>query len=91
MQQADGSIRYKSSQSMNDLWMTAYALPAFAGWPLADPGRRARRRSRPAAGHAADPGADRRRDERRRRARRAAVQPPAAGEQGPGRAAGSSG
>ena len=33
MQQPDGSIRYKNSQSMNDLWMTAYAMPAFAGWP----------------------------------------------------------
>jgi hypothetical protein len=37
MQQADGSIRYMSSQSMNDLWMTAYVAPAFAGYPLPVP------------------------------------------------------
>jgi prenyltransferase beta subunit len=36
-QQQDGSIKYKASGSMNDLWMTAYAAPAFAGYPLPIP------------------------------------------------------
>jgi prenyltransferase beta subunit len=37
MQQPDGSITYKKDHSMNDLWMTAYAAPALAGYPLPVP------------------------------------------------------
>lgn len=37
LQQPDGSIAYKKSLSMNDLWMTAYSAPALAGYPLPVP------------------------------------------------------
>jgi hypothetical protein len=37
MQQADGSIRWKLSQDLNPIWMTAYAAPALAGHPLPVP------------------------------------------------------
>ncbi len=41
MQEADGHIRWKRSQDLNGIWMTAYTLPAFAGrpWPIAAPPR----------------------------------------------------
>jgi len=43
MQEADGHIRWKRSQDMNGIWMTAYTLPAFAGrpWPIKSPPRAA--------------------------------------------------
>ncbi len=36
LQQADGRLRWKASQDLNGVWMTAYAAPAFAGqtWPF---------------------------------------------------------
>ena len=36
LQQLDGHIRWKASQDMNGVWMTAYVAPAFAGqaWPI---------------------------------------------------------
>src|SRR4029077_4874534 len=36
LQQPDGHIRWKSSQDLNGVWMTAYVAPAFAGqaWPI---------------------------------------------------------
>jgi hypothetical protein len=36
LQQSDGHIRWKASQDMNGVWMTAYVAPAFAGqaWPI---------------------------------------------------------
>ena len=36
LQQADGRLRWKASQDLNGVWMTAYAAPAFAGqtWPV---------------------------------------------------------
>ena len=36
LQQADGHIRWKASQDLNGIWMTAYVAPAFAGqaWPI---------------------------------------------------------
>jgi hypothetical protein len=37
MQQEDGSIRYRARETMNDVWMTAYVAPAFAGRPLPIP------------------------------------------------------
>lgn len=37
MQREDGSIRWKESQDLNPIWMTAYAAPAFAGHPLPVP------------------------------------------------------
>lgn len=37
MQQPDGSITYMKGRSLNDLWMTAYAAPALAGYPLPVP------------------------------------------------------
>ena len=37
LQQPDGSITYMKGRSMNDLWMTAYAAPALAGYPLPVP------------------------------------------------------
>jgi prenyltransferase beta subunit len=37
MQQEDGSIRYRAREAMNDVWMTAYVAPAFAGQPLPIP------------------------------------------------------
>jgi hypothetical protein len=37
MQQPDGSIMYMKGHSLNDLWMTAYAAPALAGYPLPVP------------------------------------------------------
>jgi prenyltransferase beta subunit len=37
LQQPDGSIKYKKGRSLNDLWMTAYAAPALAGYPLPVP------------------------------------------------------
>jgi hypothetical protein len=37
LQQPDGHIRYKKSEDMNGVWMTAYAGPAFAGLPLPIP------------------------------------------------------
>jgi prenyltransferase beta subunit len=37
MQQENGSIRYRAHETMNDVWMTAYVAPAFAGRPLPIP------------------------------------------------------
>lgn len=39
LQQPDGHIRWKVSQDLNGVWMTAYAAPAFAGqtWPIPAP------------------------------------------------------
>ncbi len=37
LQQPDGSIMYMKGHSLNDLWMTAYAAPALAGYPLPVP------------------------------------------------------
>ena len=39
LQQADGRLRWKASQDLNGVWMTAYAAPAFAGqtWPIPSP------------------------------------------------------
>jgi hypothetical protein len=37
LQQPDGHIRYRKSEDMNGVWMTAYAGPAFAGFPLPIP------------------------------------------------------
>jgi Squalene-hopene cyclase C-terminal domain/Prenyltransferase and squalene oxidase repeat len=36
LQQSDGHIRWKRSEDLNGLWMTAYVAPAFAGvpWPI---------------------------------------------------------
>lgn len=36
LQQPDGRLRWKASQDLNGVWMTAYAAPAFAGqtWPI---------------------------------------------------------
>lgn len=36
LQQEDGHIRYKASEELNGMWMTAYAAPAFFGdpWPI---------------------------------------------------------
>jgi hypothetical protein len=36
LQEADGRLRWKASQDLNGVWMTAYAAPAFAGqtWPI---------------------------------------------------------
>lgn len=35
-QESDGHLRWKRSQDLNGIWMTAYAAPAFAGkfWPF---------------------------------------------------------
>lgn len=37
LQEPDGHIRWKRSQDLNGVWMTAYTTPAFAGhhWPIA--------------------------------------------------------
>jgi prenyltransferase beta subunit len=37
MQQPDGHIRYRKSEELNGVWMTAYAGPAYAGQPLPIP------------------------------------------------------
>lgn len=37
MQQPDGHIRYRASQELNGMWMTAYVTPAFTGNPLPIP------------------------------------------------------
>jgi hypothetical protein len=39
LQQPDGRLRWKVSQDLNGVWMTAYAAPAFAGqtWPIPSP------------------------------------------------------
>lgn len=37
LQQPDGSIMYMKGRSLNDLWMTAYAAPALAGYPMPVP------------------------------------------------------
>jgi hypothetical protein len=39
LQQADGHIRWKASQDLNGVWMTAYVAPALAGqtWPIPAP------------------------------------------------------
>ena len=34
MQQANGAIRWKRSDALNSIWMTAYAAPAYGGRPL---------------------------------------------------------
>jgi prenyltransferase beta subunit len=36
LQQPDGHIRWRASQDLNGVWMTAYVAPAFAGqaWPI---------------------------------------------------------
>lgn len=39
LQQPDGHIRWKASEDLNGIWMTAYVAPAFAGqaWPIPAP------------------------------------------------------
>jgi Prenyltransferase and squalene oxidase repeat len=37
MQQPDGHIRYRASEELNGMWMTAYVTPAFTGNPLPIP------------------------------------------------------
>jgi hypothetical protein len=37
MQQPDGHIRYRASEELNGVWMTAYAGPAYAAQPLPPP------------------------------------------------------
>jgi prenyltransferase beta subunit len=37
MQQPDGHLRWKASEDMNGIWMTAYVTPAFAGQALPIP------------------------------------------------------
>jgi prenyltransferase beta subunit len=37
LQQPDGHIRYRASEDLNGVWMTAYVVPAFAGQPLPIP------------------------------------------------------
>jgi hypothetical protein len=37
MQQEDGHIRYRASEEMNGMWMTAYVTPALTGNPLSIP------------------------------------------------------
>jgi prenyltransferase beta subunit len=37
LQQPDGSIKYMKGRGLNDLWMTAYAAPALAGYPMPVP------------------------------------------------------
>jgi hypothetical protein len=37
MQQPDGHIRYRTSEELNGVWMTAYAGPAYAAQPLPPP------------------------------------------------------
>lgn len=39
LQQPDGHIRWRASQDLNGIWMTAYVAPAFAGqtWPIPAP------------------------------------------------------
>lgn len=37
MQQPDGRIRYRASEELNGVWMTAYTGPAYAGQPLPIP------------------------------------------------------
>jgi hypothetical protein len=37
LQQPDGHIRWKQSQELNGMWMTAYVTPAFTGNPLPIP------------------------------------------------------
>lgn len=37
MQQSDGMVRYRADGGDNPIWMTAYAAPAFAGYPLPIP------------------------------------------------------
>ena len=41
LQEADGHIRWKRSQDLNGIWMTAYVTPAFTGhhWPIPAPPR----------------------------------------------------
>jgi hypothetical protein len=41
VQAPDGHIRWKTSNDLNGIWMTAYCAPAFAGqaWPIPDPPR----------------------------------------------------
>ena len=37
LQRANGSIQWKVGSDEEPVWMTAYAAPAFAGWPLPPP------------------------------------------------------
>jgi len=64
MQRRDGSVRWMASADANPTWMTAYAMPAYAGhaWPVPAPPR-----SEPARGERGvrDAPARRRRGERR--------------------------
>ncbi len=41
LQESDGHLRWRRSQDLNGIWMTAYAAPAFAGqaWPIPCPPR----------------------------------------------------
>lgn len=45
LQEPDGHIRWKRSQDLNGVWMTAYVAPAFAGqaWPIPAAPRTVRR------------------------------------------------
>jgi hypothetical protein len=53
LQQPDGHIRWKASNDMNGIWMTAYVTPAFAGQALPIP-LAARGDARASHGEAAD-------------------------------------
>jgi hypothetical protein len=53
MQQPDGHIRWRASNDMNGIWMTAYVTPAFAGQPRPIP-LAARGDARASRGEAAD-------------------------------------
>jgi squalene-hopene cyclase-like protein/prenyltransferase/squalene oxidase-like repeat protein len=52
MQEPDGHLRWKHSQDLNGIWMTAYAAPAFAGqvWPIPAPARQDPPGTPPASG-----------------------------------------
>ncbi len=54
LQAADGHIRWKTSDDMNGIWMTAYCAPAFAGqaWPIPAPPRAVKPAEPPAPGAA---------------------------------------
>ncbi len=52
LQEPDGHLRWRRSQDLNGIWMTAYAAPAFAGqaWPIPCPPRSQPPQSQPQPG-----------------------------------------
>ena len=84
MQQPDGHIRWKLSQDLNGIWMTAYCSVALGGhaWPIPEQPLSNDPIQLPKSGEGGGTQGGQRRDRRRRRRGAPALQPSETAEQG---------